>query len=206
MGAKKGGRQSSYETHVKPHIKKIEEWCEGGATNQAIAEKLSVGPTAFSRWRGQHKELDEALKRSTRVANDKVVSALFKRACGFEYEEVTKVPAADFVVSFVKDSTKTGQALVNELRKKLECDDNLIISRKVGKMVVPDTAAIMSWLTNKDRDNWKHRSELTSINSSDTADKLDKAKKRMAELDAEEKSKGIQSGTVLELPKAKEQA
>ncbi len=206
MGSQKGGRQSSYATHVKPHLKKIATWCQGGATNQAIAEKLGVHPATFSRWRGTYPELDVALKHSTRVANDKVVSALFKRATGFEYEEITRVPAADLVVSFVKASDKKGQALVNELREKLECDDNLVISRKVGKIVVPDTAAIMSWLTNKDRDNWKHRSEMTSINMGDTAEKLDRAKRRMAEIEADEKKKGIESGSVLELPQAKEQA
>ncbi|SFM35489.1 hypothetical protein [Salibacterium qingdaonense] len=83
------GRKNKYQTHVEPYLKEIEHWCRDGATEEEIRVRLGVGSSSFARYKNEYWELRETLKRGKQEADYEVEDALFKRATGYQYEEVT---------------------------------------------------------------------------------------------------------------------
>lgn len=81
------GRKSKYETHVKPHFKKIEQWLNGGASEKQVAEALGVSYAAFNNYKRDNKELKELCEKPRVGVILDLRSALVKRALGYEYEE-----------------------------------------------------------------------------------------------------------------------
>ena len=82
-------KQNKYLTHVQPKLELIKAWARRGAIEEDIARNLNVGVSTFSAYKNKYPELKEALAQSKEVADIKVESALFKRAVGYEYDEVT---------------------------------------------------------------------------------------------------------------------
>ena len=81
------GRKSKYETHVKPHFKKIEQWLNGGASEKQVAEALGISYAAFNNYKRDNKELRELCEKPRVGVILDLRSALVKRALGYEYEE-----------------------------------------------------------------------------------------------------------------------
>ena len=78
--------QGKYETHIKPMLKKIEEWARD-YTNKDIARMCGVAPQTFSGYVSEHCELSEALKRGRSKLVEELRSALIKKAIGYSYTE-----------------------------------------------------------------------------------------------------------------------
>ena len=91
MKKNKGGRPSKYETDVKPRFDEITEWLNAGATDKEIAENLGLNKSTFCEYKKQYPELNELIKNGRKKAILAIKAALFKRACGFKYEEKTVV-------------------------------------------------------------------------------------------------------------------
>lgn len=127
-----GGRPSKYETHVKPYLKQIEQWVRNGLTEEEIAMKCNVAYSTFREYKKQYSALADALKSNRELADLEVEAALFKRAIGYEYNEVTK-------------------ELVN---------GELVVTKVVTKQVPPDTTAQIFWLKNRKPDVWRDRHEV----------------------------------------------
>ncbi len=132
------GRPNLYVSLVKPRLLEIEKWYSSGATDAQVAENLNVGLTNYYRYKGRFRQLREAIKRGNDVSCDNVEGALYKRAIGYEYEEV-------HTESFVeeKDGKKVHQKVL-----------------KIKKHVAGDVAAQFIFLKNKRPDLWKDRHEL----------------------------------------------
>lgn len=132
--------KSKYETHVLPNLKKISKWAAAGATAKEIAGKLHIAYSTLRRYLDQGSEGDEqyaalweAFTSACAVADDQVEAALYKRACGYQYEETT-------------------------VEEKLDRDGMVHTLTKVVKRDVPaDPTSAMFWLTNRRRDRWKYR-------------------------------------------------
>lgn len=127
------GRKPKYSRELLPQI---EQWLNEGAINKDICEKLNINQDTFYQWLKRYPELVEVIARAKAVANDKVVNALYKRALGYEYEEVTT------------EIQQVGDKQVKQVKK-------------VKKHVPSDTHACSIWLYNRDRENWKSRYEIT---------------------------------------------
>lgn len=84
-----GGRNSKYESHVEPKLLLIEAWTRDGMIIEDMAEKLGVAVSSLYEYQKKHPEFAEALKKGREVADVMVENALFKRAMGYRYEEVT---------------------------------------------------------------------------------------------------------------------
>ncbi len=201
MSKPKDKRTVSYETHALPHLKRIANWASKGATLLEVAEKLHISYATLRLWRKSHPEFDEALKVACKIANDKVVAATFKRACGYEYEETTEKPLTDVIA---KKMIEEYNSKLPEGKTKITMEDfermfgkETIVTQKLTEYVPGDVTGRIFWLTNREKNEWKHRSEQTVRNEGDMADKLERAKKRL--VDAEFKEQVKQSGNVIDI-------
>ena len=90
----KTGRKSKYETHVKPFLSDISEWIHE-YTEEPIAAKLGVSPSAYYEYKKQHKELRDAIFESREKEVQMVKNSLKRKALGFYYDETKTLKRAD---------------------------------------------------------------------------------------------------------------
>ena len=109
---------------------KIEGWARDGLINEQIATNMGISRSTLNAWCDKYPDISNALKRGKEVVDRQVENALFKRALGYEYEEVSE-----------------------------EYDENGMLAKKkvTKKQVVPDTTAQIFWLKNRKRAEWCDR-------------------------------------------------
>lgn len=135
-----GGRKSKYDTYVKPRLKEIEEWCsKSGATEQQICDILGVAVSTFNEYKNKYPELMEALKKGRQEIVFNVRGALYKKAIGYDYEEVKK---------YIKKDVETG--------KKTE------YTEVTTKHQAPSEAAANMLLKNYDKD-WQDNPQMYEL-------------------------------------------
>lgn len=134
-------RKSKYRSTWPNRVRKM---AEAGCIEQDMAAELGVHYSTFSQYKKRYPELEEAIIEGTRVANKAVESSLYRRALGYEYEEVTTEVYED-------DNGKK--------RKHV---------KKTTKRVVEDTKACELWLMNKDPENWRRRKDVNHTGSIDS--------------------------------------
>ncbi|MCE5169421.1 transposase [Paenibacillus profundus] len=144
-----GGRRNKYQTHVEPKLLLIEAWARDGLTIEQIAAKLGVANSTFFDYKNKHSELSEALKRGQEVVDVMVENALFKRAIGYKYDEVTK--EADKQID-----EETGELITV-----------MVETKRVTKEVQPDVTAQIFWLKNRRPDKWRDKQDIQHSGSMD---------------------------------------
>jgi hypothetical protein len=77
------GRPSPYRPEYAEQARKL---CRNGLTDREVADILGISPRTFYRWRGEHDEFAEAVAIGKDRADERVESALYQRAVGYEYE------------------------------------------------------------------------------------------------------------------------
>lgn len=82
----KTGRQNKYYTHVQPYLDDISEYALS-MTESQIASVLGVGKSSFAKYKTEHKELTDALKKGRGKLVAELKSTLIKKAKGFSYQE-----------------------------------------------------------------------------------------------------------------------
>lgn len=135
----KVGRKSKYDTHVKPKLHLITQWCKNGSTDEQIYKKLRISKDSFYDYKKKHPEFTDALKIGKDDADDLVESALFKRALGYEYEETEESETYN---------PDTGQT---------------VKTRKIIKHLVADTTAQIFWLKNRRPDRWRNNDRVEIV-------------------------------------------
>lgn len=126
----------------------IEGWARDGLSNKQIAKNMGVSLNVFNKWKKENEVFAGFLKKSKDVADREVENSLFKRANGFEYTETTE------------------ERVFNPLTNRFE----MVVTKKVHKVVLPDTTAQIFWLKNRKQDVWRDRRE---IDNTEHIDKLD---------------------------------
>lgn len=137
-----GERKTKYHSHVELKLLLIEAWARDGTIEEDIAKKLGVAYSTFRTYKERYSALSAALKRGQEVADVEVENALFKRAVGYQYDEVTRE------VGTVQDP-ETG-----ELVKAM------VVTKRVTKEVQPDVTAQIFWLKNRRPDKWRDKQEI----------------------------------------------
>lgn len=112
------GRPTKYNTEYNEQVYKLALL---GATDKEIANFFNVEEKTINNWKEKESEFLQSIKDGKEKADADVASSLFKRALGYEYEEVKEETRGDKVVS--KTITK--------------------------KQIPPDVAAINIWLKNR---------------------------------------------------------
>lgn len=93
------GRKSKYDSYVKPYLKQITEWARSGATEKEISVALGIALSTFSDYKNKYSELSGALRAGRQAVVLNVKAALYKKAIGFEYEEMEGVKKDGKIVS-----------------------------------------------------------------------------------------------------------
>ena len=132
--------RSKYETHIQPYLDKVEEWAKQGVDQNEMAKKLHIASSTFHKYLAmgrngdeRYTEFAERFARACEEPDDNVEAALYKRACGFEYDETTW------------EEKLTRDGVVVEVKKV------------VRKTVPPDPTSAMFWLTNRRPLVWKYK-------------------------------------------------
>ena len=122
---------------------KLEAWARDGLTYEQIAENIGISRETLNQWRNHHPGISDALKRGKEVVDIQVENALYKRAIGYSYCEVTK-----------------------ELRLNPQTGENeLVITKEVIKEVIPDTTAQIFWLKNRKPEAWRDKQDIDISNA-----------------------------------------
>jgi hypothetical protein len=119
---------------VKDKLLLVEAWCRDGLIEEQIAKNLGIGVSTLSKYKVEHIELVDALKKGKEVADVQVENALNKRALGYSYVEVKTTTNADGI----KTTTE------------------------ITKEVAADTTAQIFWLKNRKPKEWRDRKDIDS--------------------------------------------
>lgn len=95
-----------------------------------MANFFEVAESTINNWKGEHPEFLESIKRGKDKADGEVASSLFKRALGYEHEAV-------------KIMQYEGAPVIVPYTEKYP----------------PDTAAMIFWLKNRKKAQWRERIE-----------------------------------------------
>lgn len=136
------GRKSKYETHVKPYFEKIDEWLNGGASEEQCAVNLGISYASWNNYKNRYDEFKALCEKPRQTLVDNLRSALVKRALGFTYEEKEQ-----YIKQEVDPETKRpiGKPIMH--------------TRIVTKQALPDTTAIFGALNLYDDDYCKDRKQ-----------------------------------------------
>ncbi|MDB8986953.1 hypothetical protein PN594_19055, partial [Parabacteroides merdae] len=118
---------------VEPKLEEVRKWAKDGLSDKRIASNLGIAYSTFREYKKKYSALSAPLKEGKNCAVKQVENALFKKALGYDYEEVTK------------------ELSTNEETGKQE----LKITKVVTKRVHPDTTAIIFYLKNRMPDKWR---------------------------------------------------
>lgn len=135
---------SIYTDYVSRNLDKVREMIESGASHGDLANYFGVGNDVISGWKKSHPEFRAAIieaKESRRIEQvSKVESALYRRAVGYEVEQVDETVM-----------TNADGEIYNTIEKKSK------------KHIPPDQKSIEFFLKNKDPENWEKSSSDVNI-------------------------------------------
>ena len=137
--SKKKGRPSRLSNRV---IAKTEELAGLGLTEEQIALVLGVSPFTITRWKS-NTAFCASLKEGRYKADERVKHSLYHRALGYEYKEITREPRV--IITYDKNGRKTQETISSQI----------VVTKIITKKALPDITAIIFWLKNRDRENWR---------------------------------------------------
>ena len=68
---------------------KLEGWARDGLTDEQISRNMGIAYSTFREWKKKYSAFSAVLKRTKDVVDREVENALFRRAVGYKYDEVT---------------------------------------------------------------------------------------------------------------------
>ena len=68
---------------------KLEGWARDGLTDEQISRNMGIAYSTFREWKKKYSAFSAVLKRTKDVVDREVENALFRRAMGYKYDEVT---------------------------------------------------------------------------------------------------------------------
>lgn len=124
----------------------LEGWARDGLTDEQIAKNIGISRKTLIEWKQKYSDICDTLKKGKEVVDREVENALFKRARGFDYTEVTEERIYDRATGEYK----------------------MTITKSVRKHMAPDVAAVIFWLKNRKPAEW--REKVTEIQTGAAGD------------------------------------
>lgn len=118
---------------TKEGLIRIQGWARDGLSDEQVAANMGISRSTLNAWKKKFPDISDTLKKGKDIADREVENALFKRAVGYEFDEVTEE---------LMDS--------GELR----------VTKMIRKQVAPDTGAAAFWLKNRKPDVWRDKQEV----------------------------------------------
>ena len=132
----------------------IEGWARQGLTDEQIAKNIGISKVTFYDWLKKYPNISNSLKRGKAPVDFEVENALLKRAIGFEYEE-----------------TETIIEEIDGKQKKRV--------KKIKKVALPETSAIIFWLKNRKPEQWRKLNPVVEAKLEAETEKLLKEAKTL---------------------------
>lgn len=111
--------------YTKDTAMQAEKLCKLGATDKELADFFGVSESTLNRWKEDHSEFWESIKKGKLLADATVADSLYQRAVGYQHpEDDIKVVAGEIVIT------------------------------PTTKHYPPDPVAGIFWLTNRQRGKW----------------------------------------------------
>jgi len=154
-----GGRPSEINNI---NLNKVAVLTKKGFTDKEISDFFDINELTLNRWKKKNPEFGKSLKEWKSEADEKVEKALYQRALGYEYDEVTY------------EKSKIGGLGVKLSKGEVEtikhCDTNK--TKVITKQVVPDVLAQIFWLKNRQPERWKDKTDIEHSMSDSTIEKF----------------------------------
>lgn len=124
----------------KVDVDEVERLAAGGLTDTQVGIALGLSQRTINYYK-KNKEFLAAYKKGRERADTKVVESLYKRALGYQYEE-----------------------LHTEIKRNGKKEEKIV--KKVIKEIAPDVTACIFYLKNRQKDEWRdvNRQEHELIN------------------------------------------
>lgn len=151
-----------YEDFIKHRLIEVEAWARDGVVEKVIAKNLGISYSTLREYKKKYPSFAKALANNRAVTDIRVENALYKRAIGYTFEEVTKelVTAKNEYGEFVRDEN-------GAILKKLE------VTKIVKKEVQPDVGAQQFWLKNRKKNIWRDKQEIEHSGETTVNNKID---------------------------------
>lgn len=117
-------------------------WARKGLSDQQIAKNIGISRSTLNEWRKKYPVIADTLKKSKEIADTEVENALYLKCIGHKVQ--------------LKKTFKVRKIEYNDAGRKIKEEENL----ETGEdevYIPPDTKAIIFWLTNRMREDWKER-------------------------------------------------
>lgn len=145
--------KSKYEYWLTEEgLLKLKAWARDGLIDEDIAANMGIVRSTLGEWKKNYPPIADALKEGKEVADIRVENALYKKATGYKYTEVTK------------EANSSGE---------------LVVTKTVTKEVQPDIAAQIFWLKNRKPDIWRDKQKVEVEGLDAEKSKLDELIKQM---------------------------
>jgi hypothetical protein len=114
-------------TKFKPEfVEQAQALCRLGATDAQLANFFNVAVSTISLWKVQRQDFSEALKVPKKEADDAVEASLYRRAMGYEADEID-----------------------------IRVVDGQVVKTPIRRIYPPDTTAMIFWLKNRRPADWR---------------------------------------------------
>lgn len=133
---------------------RIESWARMGLTDEQIAKNMGVNKTTLYDWIKKFPDISNSIKKGKAPIDFEVENALFKRAIGYEYEEVET----------------TIEEIDGKQRKRI---------KKIKKVALPETSAMIFWLKNRKPEQWRKLNPVVEAKLKAETEKLLKEAKTL---------------------------
>lgn len=146
----KGGRPSKFDEVITNNIELIKKYYRFGLTDKQVAELIGIAERTLNDYKKNEGFL-QSLKKEKVFADVEVIASLYKRATGYEYDEVYQEGLPS------KDGT-----------------DKITIKtiKKTRKHIAADPTSIIYWLRN--RQGWKDKTVEGYDDGKETIPEFDK--------------------------------
>lgn len=121
------GRQSTYKEEYAEQARKLSLL---GATDKEMADFFNISEATLNNWKKKHPLFVESLKKGKGGADADVAASLYKRAMGYEHDDVD-----------------------------IRVIDSQVVKTPIRKVYPPETVACIFWLKNRQLGKWRDRVE-----------------------------------------------
>jgi transcriptional regulator with XRE-family HTH domain len=119
---------------------KVEHYRKQGISDLQIAQNLGISKNTFYQYLNRYKDFRDAYKRGKAEIVEQIENSIYKRALGFEYEEVTTEAKTDSEGNIIEKHIK-----------------------KIKKYVPPDATTAIFLLTNLNNKKYKRNPDYNLI-------------------------------------------
>jgi transposase-like protein len=131
-------RNATYKDWItEDGLIELEGMAMDGLINEEIADEIGINPSTLYDWQKKYPEIAKALKTGKKVVDRRVENALYKRAIGYTFVEVTR-----------------------ELTTNAKGEAEMVVTKEVLKEVEPNTTAQIFWLKNRKPHEWRDKKDV----------------------------------------------